>query len=398
MNDIRGNALYGATPLAGISYKIGNRQFVITVAPVTTYVGMVGEREAWDPLTGTGTNRREDKAHRQRIAAYVQDTEDYVLNSVVIYADNESVVFVPDHPGAPISPGVLYVRPGAKLKVGDGGHRTSAFGELIEAHQHGDEVLQRLQRNGQPMVVVLDDSPASRAQDFVDLQRNAKPLNTSIAESMDRRKAFNRVVLDEIVKSDAIPLFDGGKRVEFLVDSPGKLSTKITGFKTVRYTSGTLLIGTGYRSAAKWNEAVDLRVTLDEHATDKLIIFWRAFSQLPLVAKALKSKTGIVGLRQESWLTSSNLLYAIAAGVHRCTCDGEGKSTPTLVSDAVGALDDLDFRRGATTLQGTLVEKGIDGKADRILTGREAWEGAAELFAHHIAKRLGLAIAPKAVA
>src|SRR5689334_2419929 len=135
METARGSAVYGATPFVGIRYRIGSRQFVVTVAPVTTYVGMVGEREAWDPLTGTGTNRREDKAHRQRIATYIQDTENYVLNAVVIYADSDAVDFVPDHPESEISAGTLYVRPGAKLKVGDGGHRTSAFTDVIEAHQ-----------------------------------------------------------------------------------------------------------------------------------------------------------------------------------------------------------------------------------------------------------------------
>jgi DGQHR domain-containing protein len=357
---------------------------------VTTYVGMVGEREAWDPLTGSGTNRREDKAHRQRIASYIQDTKDYVLNSVVIYADEDSVVFVADHPDASISPGVLYVRPGAKLKVGDGGHRTSAFGDVIEAHQHGDEVLRRLQRNGQPMVVVLDDSPANRAQDFVDLQRNAKPLNTSVAESMDRRKAFNRLVLDEVVKSPVIPVFDEGKRVEFLVDSPGKLSTKIAGFKTVRYASGTLLVGTGYRSTASWNEAVELQVTLDESAVDRMVEFWQAYSALPLVAKALHSKKGIVGLRQDSWLTSANVMYAVAAAVYDCTHDTKGDLTSTSITDAMTALHDVDFLRGSSTFHGTLVDPGVDGKPDRGLTGREAWEGAADHLARHIAHKLGL--------
>jgi DGQHR domain-containing protein len=388
--DTSGGSLYGATPFAGIRYNIGSREFVLTVAPVTTYVGMVGEREAWDPLTGAGTNRREDKAHRQRIAAYVQDNENYVLNSVVIYADRDDVTFVADRPDTPISPGVLYVRPGAKLKVGDGGHRTSAFGDVVEAHRHGDEVLARLQRSGQPIVVVLDDSPTSRAQDFVDLQKNAKPLNASVAESMDRRKAFNKLVLEEVVKSPLIPVFDEGRRVEFLVDSPGKLSPKIAGFKAVRYASGTLLIGTGHRSAAGWNEAVELKVALDERAGDRLVEFWQGFSDLPLVAEALASKKGIVGLRQASWLTSANVMYAIAAAVHWCTRDVDGASTATSITEAMKALHDLDFHRGASTLRGTLVEAGEQGKPDRSLAGREGWESAAEVLATHIGKRLGL--------
>ena len=388
MAEKRSNQMYGATPFPGISYKIGSRQFVLAVAPVTTYVGMVGEREAWDPLTGSGTNRKEDRAHRQRIAQYIQDTPDYVLNSVVIYADDGDAVFVPDDDNAgTIVAGTLYVRPGSKLKVGDGGHRTSAFGDVITAHAHGDEVLERLHGNGQPMVVVLDDSPASRAQDFVDLQRNAKPLNTSVAESMDRRKQFNRMILDDVVKSDTVALFDGGKRVEFLVDSPGKLSNKIAGFKTVRYASGTLLVGTGYRSTAGWSEAVEEAAITDDQAADRIAEFWQSYSELPAVAAALSSGKGIVGLRRDSWLTSANVMYAIAAAVHDCTRDKNNQPTELSISEAMSALDDVDFSRGGSVFYGTLVEPGGDDKPDRSLTGRDAWEGAAAVLAEHISER-----------
>lgn len=388
MVEKRSNLTYGATPFPGISYKIGSRQFVLAVAPVTTYVGMVGEREAWDPLTGSGTNRKEDKAHRQRIAQYIQDTPDYVLNSVVIYADDGDAIFVPEEDSTgTIVAGTLYVRPGSKLKVGDGGHRTSAFGDVVTAHAHGDEVLERLQANGQPMVIVLDDSPASRAQDFVDLQRNAKPLNTSVAESMDRRKQFNRMILDDVVKADTVALFDGGKRVEFLVDSPGKLSNKIAGFKTVRYASGTLMVGTGYRSTAGWNEAVEEAAITDEHAADRIAEFWQSYSELPAVAAALSSGKGIVGLRKETWLTSANVMYAVAAAVHASTRDKNNKPNDLSIGEAMSALDDVDFSRGASTFYGTLVEAGDDDKPDRGLTGREAWEGAAAMLAEHISER-----------
>jgi DGQHR domain-containing protein len=388
MTDKRSNPTYGATPFPGISYKIGGRQFVVAVAPVTTYVGMVGEREAWDPLTGSGTNRKEDKAHRQRIAAYIQDTEDYVLNSVVIYADEGDARFEPNE-GATgsIMAGTLYIRPGSKLKVGDGGHRTSAFGDVITAHAHGDDVLERLQANGQPIVVVFDDSPASRAQDFVDLQRNAKPLNTSVAESMDRRKQFNKMILDDVVKADTVALFDGGKRVEFLVDSPGKLSNKIAGFKTVRYASGTLVAGTGHRSTAGWNEAVEEITLTDDHAADHIAEFWQSYSELPAVAAALVSGNGIVGLRKDTWLTSANVMYSIAAAVHACTRDANNAPTGRSISDAMKALHDVDFTRGADTFYGTLVEPGTDDKPDKGLTGRDAWEGAAAVLAKHISER-----------
>ncbi|MEU5046526.1 DNA sulfur modification protein DndB [Streptomyces griseorubiginosus] len=375
---------YGRVAYPAIGYKMGSRQMVTTVMSPVTYVGTVGDRENWDPLQGTGTNRKEDKNHRQAIAKYIEETEDYVLNSVLVYYSPDDAEFVADDPEAPISMGTLYVRPGAKAKVGDGGHRTSAFGDVIEAHRHGDDVLRRLQENGQPVNVVLDDDQARRAQDFTDLQQNAKPLNASIAQSMDRRQAINKMLLEEVLKGGRVPVFEGGKRIEFLTDSPGKLSPKLTGFKTLRYATGTLLVGTGPRSARAWDEAVAVEIATTGHddSLQKMIDFWTGFGGLPDVATALSVPSGMVKLRETTWLTSANVLYALAAAVREVTHGGNAT-----IQQAMKAAAAIDFTRAGTTFHGTLVEPAKydeDGNLEakeKALTGRDAWEGAAEKLA-----------------
>ncbi|MGN7251925.1 DNA sulfur modification protein DndB [Arthrobacter sp. SAFR-014] len=367
--------MFGRVALPGIGYKMGTRQMVTTVMSPVNFVGTVGGRENWDPLSGSGTNRKEDKAHREGIAKYIETTEDYVLNALLVYMGLEDAHFEPDDPEAPISPGILYVRPGAKFKVGDGGHRTSAYSDVIQAHQHGDDVLKRLTDNGQPVTVVLDDDPVRRAQDFTDLQNNAKPLNASIAQSMDRRQAINRLLIERVIKPSIVPVV-ANNRIEFLVDSPGKLSPKIMGFKTLRYATGTLLIGTGQRTTRGWEEAVNLALLKDEDgAYNEILEFWTGFSQIPPVVEALVTEKGVVLLREATWLTSANVIYAIAAAVHRAS-----NSTGRSISQVMKPLDEIDFRRAGTTLIGTLVDED-SGKA---LAGREAWESAAS----EIAKRL----------
>ncbi|MGW4565358.1 DNA sulfur modification protein DndB [Streptomyces sp. NPDC004561] len=375
---------YGRVAYPAIGYKMGSRQMVTTVMSPVTYVGTVGDRENWDPLQGTGTNRKEDKNHRQAIAKYIEETEDYVLNSVLVYYSPDDAEFVADDPEAPISMGTLYVRPGAKAKVGDGGHRTSAFGDVIEAHRHGDDVLRRLQENGQPVNVVLDDDQARRAQDFTDLQQNAKPLNASIAQSMDRRQAINKMLLEEVLKGGRVPVFEGGKRIEFLTDSPGKLSPKLTGFKTLRYATGTLLVGTGPRSSRAWDEAVAVEIATTGHddSLQKMIDFWTGFGTLPDVVTALSVPSGMVKLRETTWLTSANVLYALAAAVREVT-----HGTNVTIEQAMKAAAAIDFTRAGTTFHGTLVEPAKydeDGNLEakeKALTGRDAWEGAAEKLA-----------------
>ncbi|MFJ5782128.1 DNA sulfur modification protein DndB [Streptomyces hydrogenans] len=380
---------YGSAAYPAIGYKMGSRQMVTTVMNPVTYVGTVGDRENWDPLQGTGTNRKEDKNHRQAIAKYIEETEDYVLNSVLVYYSTADAEFIADDPAAPISMGTLYVQPGALAKVGDGGHRTSAYGDVIEAHRHGDEVLQRLRANGQPVIVVLDDDQARRAQDFTDLQQNAKPLNASIAQSMDRRQAINKMLLEDVLKGGQAPVFEGGKRIEFLTDSPGKLSPKLTGFKTLRYATGTLLVGTGPRSSRAWDEAVAVEIATTGHddVLQRVIDFWTGFGALPDVATALSVPSGMVKLRETTWLTSANVMYALAAAVREVT-----QGANMTITQAMKAAATIDFTRAGTTFHGTLVEPakydedGNQVTKEKALTGRDAWESAAEKLATRMRK------------
>ncbi|MET8956738.1 DNA sulfur modification protein DndB [Streptomyces sp. NPDC004533] len=376
--------MFGYTPYPAIWYRMGNREMVLTAMTPVAYNSVVGPREAWDPLSGTGTNRKEDKNHRRAIAQYIEGTPDYVLNALLVYVGGHDAKFVPDRSlaaDAPIKPGVLYLRPGATLKVGDGGHRTDAYGDVISAHKPlNDEVFQRLSMSGQPIVVVLDDDQVRRAQDFTDLQRNAKPLNASIGQSMDRRQSINRILIEDVIKRSDIPVFEKGRRVEFLSDTPGKLSAKTMGYKTLRYASGTLLIGTSVRDIRGWDASVELEIANDEaRAIGNIIDFWKGFSELPDFVTALSAPArGIELLRSKTWLLSANLIYAVAAAAHEVT---SGSHSACDISTVMKSLQSFDFSRGdTTTLVGTLV----DPDTGKSVTGRTAWEGAAAVLATHI--------------
>src|SRR5271166_777203 len=386
---------FGRVALPAIGYWQGPRRMVTTVMTPVALVDQAGERENWDPLHGTGTNRKEDKKHRKDIAEYLSSEEDYVIGAILAYLDPKDADFVPDEPdgddsknGVPVV-GTLYYRPGAKFMIGDGGHRTGAYTDVVSAHREvDDEVFRRMVRNGQPLIIVLDGDKTNRARDFVTLQNNAKPLNQSVAQSMNLGEALNKALIDEVIKGDAVPVFGGGSRVEFLADSPGMLSARIASYKVIRYASGTLLIGTGHRSTRGWADAVALEMARGQRRETSpvadLIEFWQGYGNLPAVKAALDTDGGVALLRADTWLTSANLLYAIAAATHQVRTEGVS------ITQAFTALSQFDFSRTGTSLYGTLVEPPDPEKKDSkpaSRTGREAWESAADVLADFIRKQ-----------
>jgi DGQHR domain-containing protein len=302
-----------------------------------------------------------------------------VLNSVVLYAKPSEAKFVPspDSEGdEERCPGTLYLDYGATFDVGDGQHRIGAYSDVMRDHsEDGDPIMERLRSAGQPVVIVIDDNPLHRAQDFTDLQRNAKPPSASIGLSMDRRQPVNRLLI-ELVQRPELQIFGtDAERVEFLKDSPGKLSAKLFSFKTVRYASGTLLIGISNRTTTSWDRAVNTHVEGDPAGTEaELFDFWDGLANLRPYAEVIEGSRPAAKVRDETYLTSAGVLYAIAYAVHVAREEHQ-----IAVSEATKALDG-QLTPSDTIFAGNLV----DPESGRIAAGRGAWEAAGKAILEKI--------------
>jgi hypothetical protein len=313
-----------------------------------------------------------------------------VLGAVVLYANPRDAQFEPDQgwEEAPVAPGKLTLSYGAEFDVGDGQHRIGALSDVIKAHdEEGDPVIERLREAGQPAVVVIDDNPLHRAQDFTDLQRNVKPPTSSLALSMDRRQAINRFVV-ELVQNPDLPIFAHGDRVEFLKDSPGKLSTKLFSFKTVRYITGTALVGVAQRTSLGWEKAANEAVTSDHDGTMKdMVALWTGLGTLPGIADVISGKQTAAKLRERSLLTTAGVQYAIAYAIYLAHEDG------MLYGDAARALAEVNFDRPRfgiddmdkpseenpiTVNESIFAGNLIDPATGKVSSGRPAWEAAGE--------------------
>lgn len=375
--------------LKGIGYKQGDRQMIATAMDPISLVKTVTPPDVWNPVgEQPHGNRPVDRPHRRRIADYLETVEDFVLNGVVLYAKPEEARFEPeiDH-GGPGRGGTLYLAYGAQLDVGDGQHRIAAYSDVMAEHpEEDDPVRRRLRRSGQPVIIVIDDNPLHRAQDFTDLQRNTKPQTRSLAMSMDRRQIVN-VVLISTVQNPELRIFgEGASRVEFLSDSPGKFSAKLFSFKTIRYMTGTMLIGTSQRTTGGWDKAVDRTIEHDQHGARELIeAFWKGVGALPDVAAVTEGIRTAADLREKTYLGSAGILYALAFAVYKAREAGQP------VDRALEAMKALDFGRAQPTEDHSLTPRDtifagnlVDPRTGKVGSGRPAWEAAAEAIFSNI--------------
>ncbi|MGW3351715.1 DNA sulfur modification protein DndB [Nonomuraea rubra] len=372
--------------LPGIGYSQGQRLMVVTALDPIALVKTVTEPDPWNPVgEQPHGNRPVDKPHRKRIAMYLEEEENFVLNSVVLYARPQEARFVPadGYKDASVQLGTLFLNYGAQFDVGDGQHRIGAYSDVMKQHPDEEDPIRiRMRKSGQPVVIVIDDNPLHRAQDYTDLQRNTKPQPTSLAMSMDRRQAVNRMLI-KLVQDPKLPIFgDGAGRVEFVGDSPGKYSAKLLSFKTIRYLSGTVLIGVSQRSTAGWDKAVNAEVEQDEKkASQVLHELWGGMGRLPDIAEVIDGKRTTADLRDKTYLAASGVLYALANAVHKAHHDHH-----IPVRKAMERLATVDYRRAErgdgqppltaddTIFAGTLV----DPETGKVGSGRPAWEAASE--------------------
>ena len=371
--------------LPGIRYRQGNRQMVVTAINPIELVMAVNQPNTWNPLADQPHgNRVKDQGHLQGIAEYLETVENFVLGAVVLYASPEDAEFTPhdDSSSGRAQAGMLQLEVGANFEVGDGQHRIGAYNEVIARHMdNGDPVRERLRSSSQPAVVVIDNEPVNRAQDFTDLQRNVKPPSASLAQSMDRRQPVNRLLI-ELIKDGSLPVFDGG-RVEFQKDSPAKNSAQLFSFKTIRYMSGTALIGTGQRSTRGWDKAVNALVEeRPDESRAALLEFWQAFGTLPPIAAIIDGDSTPAKLRGETLLGAAGVLYAVSAAAHAASEDGMS------LGEAISSLQGVSFARPTapadpeqhplTNADSIFVGTLIDPESARVGSGRPAWEAAAE--------------------
>jgi DNA sulfur modification protein DndB len=170
--------------------------------------------------------------------------------------------------------------------------------------------------------------------------------------------------------------------VEFLSDSPGKYSAKLFSFKTIRYLSGTVLIGVGQRSTAGWDKAVNIEAeTNEEWVRETLHDLWEGLGNLPDFAAIISGDKTTAEVREQTYLSSAGVQYAIAYALHRALTEHE-----VAIGDAMTILSAVNFDRAGTPGENERLTKAdtifagtlVDPESGKVGSGRPAWEAASD--------------------
>ena len=105
--------------LPGIGYKQGTREMVVTALDPVALVKTVTSPNRWNPLgKQPHGNRPQDKGHREGIARYLEEAEDFVIGAVVLYASPRDARFLPNDgdDGSPVQAGTLQLNFGGRVR------------------------------------------------------------------------------------------------------------------------------------------------------------------------------------------------------------------------------------------------------------------------------------------
>ena len=369
--------------LEATALKMGGRTMYATAGPAESVIRLIDQPSTWDPLAKQPHgNRVRSKEHVAAIVEYLKDEENPILNSIVVYARGSDVTF--EQAAGLTDVGHLRVKIGTTFDVGDGQHRCAALAQVIvdlEDTDEDDPRRKRLQSMSVPLLVVVDDDQARRAQDFVDLQRNAKPPSGSLGSSMDRRHAINRFTLKIAKASD---LTNDGQRIEFLKDTVSKLSGKLYTFQAFRQFVTVLIIGSSQRTRAGLEKAADEAVSNGQYAAEYnrvLDILNTAAHTMPGWSEIMDGSLIVAEFRADYLHSTAAGLYTLGLALYQVHNNGGD------IDEAIAKAARIDWRRepadreGKSFFDGTLILKveEDDGSISRKLaSGRPAWEAAGE--------------------
>lgn len=375
--------------MPGVRYSQGKRTMYVSAGSPPALVKVIEAPRIYDPRKPEESgNRALDKNHLQGIVKYLEGETDFVIGATVLYVKPKVVRFHPlkeeDDGERGVQLGYIHVPIDARFTIGDGQHRIRAYEEVLRKHgeDEHDPVLVNLRNSGTPVIIVEESDGAKTAQDFVDLQRNVKPLSSSLGASLDRRWGVNRLAMELAKKvtllGDAAP----GDRIEYLSQTLSKLSPKMYTFASWRFAVGTVLIGFSHRSRQKWEQEAERELSgkFDEWLARLVDLFEDAAQALPGWREVRIGKLAVPAFREKFVLGTAAGLNAFAGTAHAVM---EKKLD---IGDAIELMAEVDWLKQPETEDGRVFFEGTIVQGGKVSSSRTAFEPAADRLLDHVTR------------
>jgi DNA sulfur modification protein DndB len=363
-----------------LEYISGKRTwYAITLQYKTLgkFVGTTGIKPKGKEIIGLDIrNRFLDRKHKDDIKDYIKIEEEFIIPPITLVAtvslDFRPYTFngvAPDLETTGSRAGIIMLPLDFEFECLDGNHRSVAIKELAFEEPSfiaGSNML---------LNIVIESRARKIRQDFVDVNKNAKPTTSSINTLFNTRDPLSALVSDIVVDGTIEGLEYLNETTELLATSVSKNSKKIFTINNIK--NAIVEIG-GYNSQSTGIKTISEKLT-DEDYKNQLVnqvkIFFEVLKENPTIKQCIVDRESTPVVREKNIITSGTGIIVLA----RIAGNLFNKFDENEVNYEIRRVMELDWSRDSELFQGNILV------ADKIVNSR----GAIELAVEKVEEYLG---------
>lgn len=363
-----------------LEYISGKRTwYAITLQYKTLgkFVGTTGIKPKGKEIIGLDIrNRFLDRKHKDDIKDYIKIEEEFIIPPITLVAtvslDFRPYTFngvAPDLETTGSRAGIIMLPLDFEFECLDGNHRSVAIKELAFEEPSfiaGSNML---------LNIVIESRARKIRQDFVDVNKNAKPTTSSINTLFNTRDPLSALVSDIVVDGTIEGLEYLNETTELLATSVSKNSKKIFTINNIK--NAIVEIG-GYNSQSTGIKTISEKLT-DEDFKNQLVnqvkIFFEVLKENPTIKQCIVDRESTPVVREKNIITSGTGIIVLA----RIAGNLFNKFDENEVNYEIRKVMELDWSRDSELFQGNILV------ADKIVNSR----GAIELAVEKVEEYLG---------
>jgi DNA sulfur modification protein DndB len=356
-----------------LEYISGKRTwYAITLQYKTLgkFVGTTGIKPKGKEIIGLDIrNRFLDRKHKDDIKDYIKIEEEFIIPPITLVAtvslDFRPYTFngvAPDLETTGSRAGIIMLPLDFEFECLDGNHRSVAIKELAFEEPTfiaGSNML---------LNIVIESRARKIRQDFVDVNKNAKPTTSSINTLFNTRDPLSALVSDIVVDGTIEGLEYLNETTELLATSVSKNSKKIFTINNIK--NAIVEIG-GYNSQSTGIKTISEKLT-DEDYKNQLVnqvkIFFEVLKENPTIKQCIVDRESTPVVREKNIITSGTGIIVLA----RIAGNLFNKFDENEVNYEIRRVMELDWSRDSELFQGNILV------ADKIVNSRGAIEVAVE--------------------